>query len=320
MINGQAVLACLFAFAVSLAAGKFLLPVLHRLKFGQQIREEGPKEHQKKAGTPTMGGVLFLAGITVAVLVFSFGHPDLLPVLFVTLGFGAVGFTDDYLKIRHHHNEGLTPKQKLLLQCVICALFALWLVLGVPEANVIKLPFTETVWEMPLWLYIPFVFAVMLGTDNGTNFIDGLDGLGASVTAVVAAFFWIAAEYLGSSQAVFCGAVLGGLLGFLCYNLYPAKVFMGDTGSLALGGFVSGVALTLGMPLFILIAGLLYAVEVLSVILQVAYFKKTGGKRLFRMAPIHHHFELGGWSETKVVGIFTAVTVLLCAVALSALR
>jgi len=309
-----AVMPILISFVISAVLGKWMIPFLHRLKFGQQVRDDGPQAHLKKAGTPTMGGIFFLIAVILTSLLFLPGHPRILPVLLITAGFGLVGFLDDFLKIRKHQSEGLTVKQKLAMQLLFTAAFAAYMVKLSPAGTTIMIPYLHLQWNMGL-LYIPFVFVVVLGTDNGTNFTDGLDGLCSSVTIVVAAFLtWLSARYGAGIEPV-TGAVIGSLAGFLLYNVYPAKVFMGDTGSLALGAFVAGAACELGQPLIILLIGFIYLVEVLSVMIQVAYFKKTHGKRIFRMAPIHHHFELGGWSETRVVAVFTIITGMLCLIA-----
>ncbi|MBQ5950783.1 MAG: phospho-N-acetylmuramoyl-pentapeptide-transferase [Lachnospiraceae bacterium] len=300
------------AFAVSAALGPVLIPVLHKLKFGQNIRDDGPQSHLKKQGTPTMGGIMFLAGIIVAGAVFAIWNPRIWPVLFMTAGFGVVGFIDDYRKVVKHRSEGLTPKEKLVFQFVLTALFTAYLVRYVGTESLF--PFFGMV-KLPVWIYVPFVFFVIMGTDNGTNLTDGLDGLCSSVTVVVALFLAFISAQRGEGIEPICAAVAGGLMGFLLFNAYPAKVFMGDTGALGLGGFVAAAALMMKMPFFILFFGIIYLAEVVSDLLQFAYFRKTHGKRLFRMAPIHHHFELGGWSETRVVTVFTIVTVLGCCAA-----
>ena len=292
-----------------------VIPLLHRLKFGQQVRQEGPKEHLKKQGTPTMGGVMFLGAIIVTSLFYIGRYPELVPVLFVTVGFGIIGFLDDFIKIVMKRSEGLNPVQKLILQLVIAGIFTFYCMKNPAIGTEIILPFTDGKTVDLGWFFIPFCIFVMLGTDNGVNFTDGLDGLCSSVTVMVATFFTVVA--LGNNNGIspVCAAVVGSLMGFLLFNVYPAKVFMGDTGSLALGGFVSAAAFMLRMPIFIVIVGLIYLVEVVSVIIQVTYFKSTGGKRFFKMAPIHHHFELCGWSETQIVALFSIITALLCLVA-----
>ena len=242
--------------------------------------------------------------------------PEVIPVLFLAAGFGAVGFIDDYLKVVKKKSDGLNPKQKFALQIVIALLFALYVMRFHSIDLAMKMPFISGVYLDLKFLNIPAFLFIALATVNGTNFTDGVDGLASCVTTAVALFFTIAAAFSGSGAAASGGAMIGALLGFLIYNAHPAKVFMGDTGSLALGGFVTGMAYMLQLPLFIPIVGFIYFIEVLSVIIQVGYFKKTHGKRIFRMAPIHHHFELGGWSEVKVVAVFTIVTVILSAIAL----
>ena len=313
------VIPVLIAFGLSVLAGPVIIPILRRLKMGQTEREEGVQSHLKKAGTPTMGGVIILLAVSVTSLIYVREYPNVVPVLFLTLGFGLIGFLDDYLKVVLRRSDGLMPMQKMALQIVVTAIFAFYIVKisGVPMGLLI--PFSGgKVWEIG-WLAIPVLFFAVIGTVNGVNFTDGLDGLASSVTVLVATFFTVVA--IGSKSGIepITCAVVGALLGFLLFNVYPASVFMGDTGSLALGGFVAGAAYMMQMPLFLLIVGLIYVVEVLSVMIQVTYFKKTGGKRFFKMAPIHHHFELCGWSETKVVAVFSIITAILCLIALLAL-
>ena len=315
----ETILAIIIAFAISALLCPVVIPFLHKLKFGQQVRDDGPQTHLKKQGTPTMGGLIILGSIIITSLFYIRDYPKIIPVLFVTVGFGIIGFLDDYIKIVMKRSEGLNPKQKILGQIVITGIFAYYLV-NSPDVNTAALiPFTggfEGGLTLDMgWLFIPFVFVVMLGTDNGVNFTDGLDGLCTSVTILVATFLTIVAIGENAGISPMTGAVVGSLLGFLLFNVYPAKVFMGDTGSLALGGFVAASALMMQLPLFILIIGFIYLLEVLSVIIQVTYFKKTGGKRIFKMAPIHHHFELCGWSETRVVAVFSIVTAILCLIA-----
>ena len=315
MVN-ETILAGIIAFVVSAVLCPIVIPFLHRLKFGQQVRDDGPQTHLKKQGTPTMGGVMFLAAFTAVSLLFRKEGAEVVPVLFLTLGFGLIGFLDDYLKVVMKRSDGLFPMQKMALQIVVTAIFAFYIV------KVAKIPLTMIVpfsggYELNLgWLAIPVLFFAVIGTVNGTNFTDGLDGLASSVTVLVATFFTVVAIGTKSGIEPITCAVVGALMGFLLFNVYPASVFMGDTGSLALGGFVAGTAYMMQMPLYIIIVGFIYLVEVISVILQVTYFKKTGGKRLFKMAPIHHHFELCGWSETRVVAVFSIVTAILCLIAL----
>ena len=318
MIN-ETILAIIIAFAVSAILCPIVIPFLHKLKFGQQVREDGPQAHLKKQGTPTMGGLVFLTAVVITSLLYIRDYPRIIPVLFMTVGFGVIGFLDDYIKIVMKRSEGLNPVQKLIGQFIITGIFVYYLVCSGEVGTSMLVPFTGG-FEHGLYLnlgflFIPFVFFVVLGTDNGVNFTDGLDGLCTSVTILVATFLTIISIGENSGISPITGAVVGSLLGFLLFNVYPAKVFMGDTGSLALGGFVSASAFMMQIPLFIPIIGLIYLVEVLSVIMQVSYFKATHGKRIFRMAPIHHHFELGGWSETRVFAVFSIVTALLCLVA-----
>ena len=300
------------SFALSAVLCPLFIPVLRKLKFGQQVREEGNPEHLKKQGTPTMGGIAFLIAVIVTGGGFSFLYPEMLPTLLLTVGFGLIGFIDDYIKVVRKHSEGFKPWQKLLCQILLTGGFAVYCYLNPAIGSSVIIPFTGgKEWNMG-WLYIPFVFVCVLGTDNGTNFTDGLDGLCSTVTIVVAMFFFLAAiHFEHAGMSMLSGIFMGALMGFLLVNAYPAKMFMGDTGSLAIGGFVAGTALQLRMGWFIILVGLIYVVEVLSVILQVGYFKLTHGKRIFKMAPIHHHFELSGFSETQIVALFAIVTVIL---------
>ena len=310
----------IISFLISVVFCPILIPFLRKLKFGQTEREEGPQSHLKKNGTPTMGGLVILASILLTSLIYIGKFTEILPVLFMTLGFGLIGFLDDYIKVVKKRSLGLTPLQKMALQFIVTGVFIYYYFKIAGLDTSIKIPFVSgDGFVMPTWLFIIFVFIVVLGTVNGVNFTDGLDGLASGVTVIVATFFTIAALSLNPSMTPITGAVVGSLLGFLLFNTYPARVFMGDTGSLALGGFVSSIALMLHMPLFIVIIGLIYLVEVLSVILQVGYFKLTHGKRIFKMAPIHHHFELCGYSETQVVAAFSIVTAVLCLVGIMAL-
>lgn len=310
------VLAVLISFVISAAAGPVIIPILRKLKVGQTVRDDGPQTHLKKNGTPTMGGIIFLLAVLVTSLIYAPHYPKVIPILFMTVGFGIVGFLDDFIKVVLHRSEGLTPAQKMAGQLVVTAVFAYYMVNISDVGLTMLVPFFPEISINLGWLSIPLLFFVVIGTVNGTNFTDGLDGLAASVTVMVAVFFSVVAIGTDAGIAPVTLAVAGGLMGFLLFNVYPASVFMGDTGSLALGGFVAATAYMLQMPIFLLIVGLIYLVEVLSVIIQVTYFKKTGGKRIFRMAPIHHHFELGGWSETRVVAVFSIVTAILCLVAL----
>lgn len=313
------VIAVLISFGISVILGPIVIPFLRRLKMGQTERVEGVQSHLKKAGTPTMGGVIFLLATTVTSLFFVKDYPRIIPVLFLTLGFGLIGFLDDYLKVVLKRSDGLLPWQKFLLQVVLTGIFAFYIVQYAEIPLTMRIPFWPDHYLNIGWLAIPVLFFAVIGTVNGVNFTDGLDGLASSVTLIVAVFFTAVSIGTNSGIEPVTCAVVGGLMGFLLFNVYPAKVFMGDTGSLALGGFVAGAAYMMQMPLFILIVGLIYLVEVLSVIIQVSYFKATHGKRIFKMAPIHHHFELCGWSETRIVAVFSVITAVLCLIAYLAL-
>lgn len=302
------------AFIVMLLISPKGIEILHRLKFGQEVRDDGPEAHLKKQGTPTMGGILFLIAITIGVLPFIGENKGLLPAYLLGIGFGIVGFIDDYLKVVKHQSEGFNPKQKMAAQVVMSLLYIAYLYFFSGHSTAFLLPFVKGqkllfgIWFFPISLFI------ITATDTGANFTDGIDGLCGSVTAVIVFFLFLADQFFlgGDTLGALPGAVLGGILGFLVFNAYPAKVFMGDTGSLALGGFVVAMALQTELALYIPIFAFIYFVEVLSVILQVSYFKMTHGKRIFKMAPIHHHFELSGWSETRVVTVFSIVTILAC--------
>lgn len=313
----------LIAFILSVILCPILIPFLKRLKFGQFVRDDGPESHLKKSGTPTMGGIIFLLSVVLTSLFYIGKYPDMIPVLFATLGFGLIGFLDDYIKIVLKRSMGLRAWQKLVGQILVTAIFGYYLVNYTDVGTTILIPFTGGFnggyYLNTSYLFVPLLFLVVIGTVNGANFTDGLDGLASSVTLLIATFFSVVAIGTGSGISPITCAVAGSLLGFLVYNVYPARVFMGDTGSLALGGFVAASAYMLRMPLFILIVGLIYLVEVLSVIIQVGYFKLSGGKRIFKMAPLHHHFELCGWPETRVVAMFSIVTAVLCLVALMGL-
>ena len=316
------ILSFIVAFGVGAIAGQILIPLLHRLKAGQAIREDGPTWHMAKQGTPTMGGLMFILAIAVAV--FTAGWPDLMAgnrnhlyVFLFALVFGIIGFIDDFQKLRHHANEGLTAPQKFLLQLAAAIVFTVLLRNSGYLTHTLYIPFFNVEFPMPWWLYMVFAAFVMVGTVNAVNITDGLDGLSSSVTLPVALFFAVMGAVWGgfTQLGVFAGAMFGGLLGFLYYNHYPAKVFMGDTGSLFLGGAIAALAFAYDMPLILLLVGFVYLCETLSDIIQVAYFKATHGKRIFKMAPLHHHFEMCGWNEKKIVAVFTAVSALMCLLA-----
>ena len=315
----QVVIPVLISFGISAILGPVVIPFLKKLKMGQTERVEGVQSHLKKAGTPPMGGVMFLVSTVITALFYVKDYPKIIPVLFLTLGFGLIGFLDDYLKVVLRRSDGLLAWQKLLLQVVVTGIFTFYILNYIDISLTMRIPFWSGHYLDLGWLAVPLLFFAVIGTVNGVNFTDGVDGLASSVTLIVAVFFTVVSIWQKSGIEPFTCAVVGGLMGFLLYNVYPAKVFMGDTGSLALGGFVAGCAYMMQMPLFILIVGLIYLVEVLSVMIQVTYFKATHGKRIFRMTPIHHHFELGGWSETRVVAVFSIITAIMCLIGLLAL-
>ena len=309
------ILPVIISFAISALLGPVVIPFLRRLKVGQTVRGEGPQAHLKKNGTPTMGGILIMIAVVVTSLLYVKDFPKIIPILFLTLGFGMIGFVDDYIKVVLKRSLGLRAWQKMVAQFIVAGIFAFYLTNYTGVSLAMKIPFLQNRYLDFGIFNIPVLLFIVVGTANGTNFTDGLDGLASSVTVIVATFFTVVAIGTGSGIEPITCAVVGALLGFLLFNVYPASVFMGDTGSLALGGFVAATAYLLQMPLFIPIVGFVYLAEVMSDIIQVSYFKMTGGKRIFKMAPIHHHFELCGWSETRVVTVFSIVTALLCLVA-----
>lgn len=317
MTGSYIVVPILISFALSAVLGPLVIPLLRRLKVGQIVRDDGPGTHLKKSGTPTMGGILIMISVAVTSVLYTKTHPKITPVLFLTIGFGMIGFLDDYIKVVLRRSMGLRPWQKMFLQIVVTGIFARYLI-HIPSVSLsLKIPFMQGQYLDLGRLSIPFMFLVVIGTANGANFTDGLDGLASSVTIMIATFFTVIAVGTGAGIAPVTCAVTGALLGFLLFNVHPASVFMGDTGSLALGGFVAASAYMMQMPLFLPIVGFIYMAEVLSVIIQVVYFKISGGKRIFKMAPLHHHFELCGWKETKVVAVFSILTAMLCLIALA---
>lgn len=309
------ILAGIVSFALSAILGPIIIPILRRVKAGQTEREDGPESHLKKTGTPTMGAFIYLIPFFIVSAFFAVKNPELWPVIVLTFGFSVVGFIDDFIKVVLKRSEGLTPGQKMAFQVFIAVGFSVWEFFNNGKTFSIFVPFTNNTVSLG-WIYIPILAFIIIGTVNGSNFTDGVDGLDTSVTAAICAFLFVAGIGLNKNISVISAILFGALMGFLIYNVNKAQVFMGDTGSLALGGFVAASAHHLGLDFYLPLIALIYFAEVLSVIIQVSYFKATKGKRIFRMAPIHHHFELGGWSETKVVGIFTIVTILLCAVTL----
>ena len=321
------IVACLISFVVTvLVGGKGILPALRRMKAGQSIREDGPKWHAGKSGTPTMGGLMFILGTGIAVVLVGWGqmrqgvYTHLYVYLFA-LVFGAIGFFDDYQKVKKHQNLGLTAAQKFILQLAAAVAFLALMRLEGMLTTDLYVPFLQISLHISWPVYMVFAAFVIVGTVNAVNITDGLDGLATSVTIPVALFFVSVATWWGYTQlGIFAGALLGGLLGFLIFNAYPAKVFMGDTGSLFLGGAVAGLAFAFDMPLVLILVGIVYIVETLSDIIQVTYFKLTHGKRIFKMAPIHHHFEKCGWKEEKIVFVFSGVSAVMCVIAWFAIQ
>ena len=306
----SAAYALIIAFIACVVLGAFVIPKLHN--FGQNVRDDGPKSHLKKQGTPSMGGIFMIGAFAIATLFFVKDNPDAIVVLLITVGYGLVGFLDDYIKVVKKRSLGLRAWQKVVFQLIVTILFAIYLLKMNDFGTEIYVPFTKGFYINLGWLYVPFLFFVMVGTVNSVNLTDGLDGLASGVTVLVATYFVFIAYAVNKGLIPVCGAAIGALLGFLVFNPYPAKVFMGDTGSLALGGFVASVAILTKMPIMLVIVGFVYVCESLSVMIQVGYFKLTGGKRIFKMAPIHHHFELSGLQGIKVVELFTIATAVLC--------
>ena len=315
------VISFLVAFAASALIGRFLIPWLHALKAGQSIKEIGPVWHMAKQGTPTMGGIMFIAGIFIAILVtgwqdFSQGRFGALFVFLFALVFGVIGFLDDFMKVKYHKNEGLTAPQKFLLQLAAAIVFTVLLRYTGYLTPDLYIPFFNVSFQLPWAVYMVFAAFVIVATVNAVNLTDGVDGLATGVTLPVALFFLaVSLMWKITDLSIFAAALVGGLCAFLIYNFHPAKVFMGDTGSLFLGGTVCGLAFALDIPLIIVLVGIIYLLETLSDIIQVTYFKLTHGKRIFRMAPLHHHFEMGGWSEEKLFTVFTLVTLVCCVLA-----
>ena len=316
----------LVAFGVALLLGIIILPILRKLKVSQQERAEGPKSHLNKKGTPTMGGIISIIAITllslgVMLIYYKNKQVDvikgIIPLLFATLGFGIVGFIDDFKKMILKNTEGLKPSYKMLGLLVIAVCFVLYLLNVLNIGTDIYIPIVKTFVNIPVWIYIPFAIIVMLATTNAVNLTDGIDGLASSVTTIIIACLTVIGVIFNIREVIIFGTIVCGCnLAFLIFNLHPAKVFMGDTGSLMLGGVIAGMALVLKMPLLLILIALIPVIETLSVMIQVTYYKKTG-KRIFKMTPIHHHFELSGWSENKIVTVFSLLTLVLCVVGLN---
>ena len=315
----------IIAFIISIIMGFIIIPILKKRKVGQIERDDGPQSHLKKQGTPTMGGIIIIITMVLVVIgTYAYlsinGETDLanklLPILLLTIGFGFIGFIDDFKKLVLKNTEGLKPSYKMIGLLIISVAYVVYLVYGLNIETQTYIPIIKTYIDMPTFIYIPFAILVILGATNAVNLTDGIDGLSSSVCAIIITCLAIIGIRLQVYEvSIFASIVIGAVLGFLMFNIHPAKVFMGDTGSLMLGGVISGLALYLEMPLLLLVIALIPVVETISVMIQVVYFKKTG-KRFFKMAPLHHHFELSGWKENKVVVVFSVATLLLCIIGL----
>lgn len=315
----------IITFIVSIILGIIIIPILRKLKVGQIERDDGPKSHFKKQGTPTMGGIIIIIAmvlVAIGICIYftingqiTIAH-KILPVLLLTLGFGMIGFIDDFKKLVLKNTKGLKPSYKMLGLLIISVAYIIYLIYVLKIGTQTYIPIWKQYIDLPIYLYIPFAILVILGTTNAVNLTDGIDGLASSVSAIILTCLTVIGIMFGQPEiSVFGSIVIGAVLGFLMFNLHPAKVFMGDTGSLLLGGVISAIALYLKMPLLLLLIAIIPVIETISVIIQVVYFKKTG-KRVFKMTPIHHHFELSGWTENKVVVIFSVITLIVCVIGL----
>lgn len=315
----------IITFIVSIILGIIIIPILRKLKVGQIERDDGPKSHLKKQGTPTMGGIIIIIAmvlVAIGICIYftingqiTIAH-KILPVLLLTLGFGMIGFIDDFKKLVLKNTKGLKPSYKMLGLLIISVAYVIYLIYVLKIRTQTYIPIWKQYIDLPIYLYIPFAILVILGTTNAVNLTDGIDGLASSVSAIILTCLTVIGIMFGQPEiSVFGSIVIGAVLGFLMFNLHPAKVFMGDTGSLLLGGVISAIALYLKMPLLLLLIAIIPVIETISVIIQVVYFKKTG-KRVFKMTPIHHHFELSGWTENKVVVIFSVITLIVCVIGL----
>ena len=318
----------LLSFVATVILSFIIIPLLKKLKVGQIEREDGPQSHLKKQGTPTMGGIIMIIVILVVGMFMYFDYArsedagesqmaqNLLPIIAVTLGFGIIGLIDDLKKLIGKNTKGLKPAYKMIGLLIVSVGFSLYLTEVMHFEPQIYIPFADIYFTIPVWVFVPFVVLVFLSTTNAINLTDGIDGLSTSVTTIIVACLTVISIVFGVKEITVFGAILiGACLGFLVFNLYPAKVMMGDTGSLLLGGAIAGMAIYLKMPLLLLIIALVPILETLSVIIQVAHFKRTG-ERIFKMAPLHHHFELSGWKENKVVAVFSMVTLVCCVLGL----
>ena len=314
----------LLSFVITMILGLIIVPILKKLKVGQIERDDGPQSHLKKQGTPTMGGIIIMFGIVIVTIAAYIYYSNididlaknLIPILGLTIGFGIIGFIDDFKKLVLKNTKGLKPSLKMLGLLIISVIYVMYLIKGLNLGTDTYIPILKQYINIPIFAYIPFAIFVILATTNAVNLTDGIDGLSSSVCTIIITCLTIIATMFGIKEIIVFGAiVIGAVLGFLIFNIHPAKVFMGDTGSLFLGGVISGIALYLKMPLILIVIAIIPVIETLSVIIQVVYFKKTG-KRVFKMAPIHHHLELSDWRENQVVMLFSVITLLACVVGL----
>ncbi len=319
----------LISFAITVVISMIVIPILRRLKVGQIERDDGPKSHLKKQGTPTMGGIIIIISMIVICTFLYYYYTkiriepeiakNILPMLFLSIGFGLIGFIDDFKKLILKNTKGLKPVAKMFGLLIISVAYTLFLTMILKTGTDIYIPFAKIYITLPLWIYIPFAILVMLSATNAINLTDGIDGLSSSVTTIILTALTVIAIIFDIKEVtIFGSALAGACLGFLLFNLYPAKIMMGDTGSLLLGGAVAGMALYLKMPLLLLIIAIVPIIETISVILQVVHFKRTGN-RLFKMAPLHHHFELSGWKENKIVRVFSIITLIACIIGVVAI-
>ena len=317
----------LLSFFITVILALIIIPILKKLKIGQNERDDGPESHMKKQGTPTMGGVIImLATVISAIGGVIYYYKDeinvaqnILPLLFITFGFGLIGFIDDFKKLVLKNTEGLKPMYKMIGLLIISVIFVLYLIKFVDVGTETYIPFLKIYIDMPIWIYIPFAIFVILATTNAINLTDGIDGLAASISAIIITFLTVVSIMFDVKEITIFGTILiGACIGFLLFNMHTAKIFMGDTGSLLLGGVIAALSLYLKIPFLLIIVAIIPILETLSVMIQVAYFKKTG-KRIFKMAPLHHHFELSNWKESKIVSIFSMITLIACIIGLFAI-
>ena len=316
----------LITFVIAVILALIIIPILKKLKVGQIEREEGPQSHLSKQGTPTMGGVIMLLAIIISTIIAFIYYSskdtnvikNMIPLLIMTVGIGIIGFIDDFKKLILKNTKGLKPSYKMLGLLIISVIFVMYIIKFAGIDGEILIPFTKNIVTLPIWIYIPFAIFVILGTTNAVNLTDGIDGLGGSISVIIIATLTVFGIIFESTEIVIFGSIVcGAILGFLIFNIHPAKVFMGDTSSLMLGGIISAMAIYLKVPILLILIAIVPVLETLSVILQIAYYKKTGN-RIFKMAPLHHHFELSGWSENKVVSIFSIITTIVCIIGIYA--